>query len=103
MRLCRVTGKATGTIKDAGLQRVTLLVVAPADGQQAKETVVADAVGAGIGDLVLVAEGSAARQAVALRGIPADAAAVMIVDEVHRGAQDNDRNRDPRGPSDSRD
>lgn len=84
MRLCRVKGKVTGTIKDAGLQRVTLLLVASSEEEDGAETVVADAVGAGIGELVLVAEGSAARQAVALRGLPTDAAAVMIVDEVQR-------------------
>lgn len=103
MRLCRVKGKVTGTIKDPGLQTVILLLVTPADDPGAPETVVADAVGAGAGDLVLVAEGSAARQAVALRGLPTDAAAVMIVDEVQRIQQDPDRNRDPSGPADSRD
>jgi len=84
MRLCRVKGKVTGTIKDRGLQRVTLLLVSSAGDPNDPETVVADAVGAGIGELVLIAEGSAARQAVALRGLPTDAAAVMIVDEVKR-------------------
>ena len=82
MRLCRVRGKVTGTIKDPGLQGVTLLLVAPIDEEGGKDTVVADAVGAGVGELVLVAEGSAARQAVSLRGLPTDAAAGMIVDEV---------------------
>ncbi len=84
MRLCRVKGKVTGTIKDPGLQRVTLLLVTSLQDVDGPETVVADAVGAGIGELVLVAEGSAARQAVTLRGLPTDAAAVMIVDEVQR-------------------
>ncbi len=84
MRLCRVKGKVTGTIKDRGLQRVTLLLVSSVEDPNDPETVVADAVGAGIGELVLIAEGSAARQAVALRGLPTDAAAVMIVDEVKR-------------------
>ncbi len=84
MRLCRVKGKVTGTIKDPGLQRVTLLLVTSLQDVDGPETVVADAVGAGIGELVLVAEGSSARQAVTLRGLPTDAAAVMIVDEVHR-------------------
>lgn len=82
MRLCRVTGKVTGTMKDPGLQRVVLLLVTPIGDDSGVNTVVADAVGAGVGDLVLVAEGSAARQAASLRGLPADAAAVMIVDEV---------------------
>lgn len=84
MRLCRVGGKVTGTIKDPGLQGVTLLLVTPVDDRDGAETVVADAVGAGAGELVLVTEGSAARQAVTLRGLPTDAAAVMIVDEVQR-------------------
>ncbi|MCE2527377.1 MAG: EutN/CcmL family microcompartment protein [Actinomycetia bacterium] len=84
MRLCRVKGKVTGTIKDPGLQGVTLLLVTPVDDGDGSETIVADAVGAGVGELILVAEGSAARQAVALRGLPTDAAAVMIVDEVQK-------------------
>jgi microcompartment protein CcmK/EutM len=82
MRLCRVQGKVTGTIKDPGLQGVTLLLVRPADEEDGVETVVADVVGAGIGELVLVTEGSAARISVKLKGLPTDAAAVMIVDEV---------------------
>lgn len=84
MRLCRVSGKATGTIKDPGLQGVTLLLVVGEGEGEGPETVVADAVGAGVGDLVMVAEGSAARQAAKLRGLPTDAAAVMIVDDVQR-------------------
>ncbi len=84
MRLCRVTGKVTGTIKDPGLQGVTLLLAESVEDEGGEETVVADAVGAGAGELILVAEGSAARQAAALRGLPTDAAAVMIVDDVKR-------------------
>lgn len=90
MRLCRVKGKVTGTIKDAGLQRVTLLLVSGIDDENGAETVVADAVGAGVGELVLVAEGSAARQSAVLRGLPTDAAAVMIVDEVMRAQKEAD-------------
>ncbi len=82
MRLCRVKGKVTGTIKDPGLQGVTLLVVTQVGDESGTQTVVSDAVGAGVGELVLVVEGSAARQAVSLRGLPTDAAAVLIVDEV---------------------
>lgn len=84
MRLCRVQGKVTGTIKDPGLLGITLLVVTGLDDEDGEEMVVADAVGAGVGELVLVVEGSAARQAAKLRGLPTDAAAVMIVDEVQR-------------------
>ena len=82
MRLCRVKGKVTGTIKDPGLQGVPLLLVSQVDEEGGEELVVADAVGAGVGEVVLVAEGSAARQTVSFRGLPTDAAAVLIVDEV---------------------
>lgn len=85
MRLCRVEGKVTGTIKDPGLQGITLLLVTSVE--DGEEAVVADVVGAGVGELVLVAEGSAARQTVKLRGLPTDAAAVMIVDEVKKADQ----------------
>ncbi len=68
MRLCRVKGKVTGTIKDPGLQGVTLLLVTPVDDGDGPETIVADAVGAGVGELILVAEGSAAPHGLAARG-----------------------------------
>ncbi len=88
MHLARVIGSATGTVKDPPLAGVKLLVVQPVDekGKNAGATeIVADVVGAGNGDLVLVAVGSAARQPAATRGVATDATAVAIIDDVTIG------------------
>jgi ethanolamine utilization protein EutN len=90
MRLGRVRGTVTGTVKDRGLSGKTLLVVdlVDADGRVVDgHHVAVDTVGAGTGDVVLVATGSAARQATAAMGIPADLAVVMIVEDVVVGGR----------------
>lgn len=84
MHLAQVIGRASGTVKDAPLTGVKLLVCLPVDASGAtigEQEIVADAVGAGIGDTVLVATGSAARQPAPMRTVPTDATAVMIIDE----------------------
>lgn len=80
MQLCRVVGSTVSTVKAPGLADFKLLNVAPAKGD-GPELVAVDAVGAGVGDLVLVATGSAVRELDGLRGVAADAAIVAIVDE----------------------
>lgn len=86
MRLGRVVGMVAGTVKDSSLSGHKLLVVDLTDGHNEvtdHHLVVADSVGAGIGDQVLVTTGSAARQAANTRGIPVDAAIVAIIDHVN--------------------
>jgi ethanolamine utilization protein EutN len=78
MQLCRVTGNTVATVKAPGLADYKLLNVKADKGA---EFVAVDAVGAGIGDLVLVATGSAVRELAGLRGVAADAAVVAIVDD----------------------
>lgn len=88
MHLARVIGSATGTVKDPPLAGVRLLVVQPVNekGKDVGETgIVVDVVGAGTGDKVLVATGSAARQPAACRGVATDATAIAIIDEVTIG------------------
>jgi ethanolamine utilization protein EutN len=80
MQICRVTGSTVATVKAPGLERYKLLNVRPALAQ-GDELVAVDTVGAGVGDLVLVATGSALRELDDLRGVAADAAIVAIVDE----------------------
>jgi microcompartment protein CcmK/EutM len=80
MQLCRVVGSTVSTVKAPGLADYKLLNVKPTTGQ-GDEFVAVDAVGAGVGDLVLVAGGSAVRELDGLRGVAADAAIVAIVDE----------------------
>ncbi len=88
MHLARVIGSATGTVKDPPLSGVRLLVVQPVN-EKGKDAgsyeIVVDVVGAGTGDTVLVAIGSAARQPAACRGVATDATAVAIIDEVTIG------------------
>ena len=60
MQLCRVVGSTVATVKADGLSDFKLLNVRPEKGD-GPEFVAVDGVGAGEGDLVLVATGNAAR------------------------------------------
>jgi microcompartment protein CcmK/EutM len=85
MRLGRVIGTVTGTVKDRALtgRKLLLIDLVDAEGNVIEvDQVAVDTVGAGEGDLVLVAAGSAARQATDALGLPADLAVVVIVEEV---------------------
>jgi ethanolamine utilization protein EutN len=78
MQRCQVTGSTVATQKAAGLGGFSLLNVTPVGG--GTEIVAVDLVGAGEGDMVLVALGTAARETEQTRGVPTDAAVVAIVD-----------------------
>jgi len=78
MLLAKVTGAVVATRKHETLTGAKLLVVQP---EGAGPVVAVDRLGAGIGDTVLVALGSAARVAVGDR-MSVDAAVVGIVDSV---------------------
>jgi ethanolamine utilization protein EutN len=85
--LCRVIGRAVASRKDAALEGAKLLVTVEAtpDGRQLDDLhVVADTLGAGAGDLVLVAIGSAARLTTETRSQPLDALVVAIVETVEQ-------------------
>ncbi|WDP90333.1 MAG: EutN/CcmL family microcompartment protein [Desulfobacter sp.] len=80
-----VVGNVWATRKEETLSGLKLMVVMPVDpvtGEKKDCLVAADQVGAGIGDLVLVATGSSARQAPQTDGTPVDAAIVGIIDQV---------------------
>jgi len=86
MLICRVMGSVVATAKDAGFVGSTLLLVqrVDLDGRAQDEPFVAnDTVGAGVGETVLVATGSAARSTDQTRSAPTDAAVVGIVDRVN--------------------
>ena len=91
MILCKVLGTAVSTRKDAQLQGAKMLMVVEVDPQGeplARGTlIVIDAVGAGRGDVVLVATGSAANNTPQTAHAPVDATAVAIVDTVFGGGQ----------------
>ncbi|WP_136660470.1 EutN/CcmL family microcompartment protein [Nitratireductor sp. XY-223] len=85
MRIARITGTVTATVKDASLSGTALLLCNVEDGAGAvleKAVVVADTCGAGAGDLVLLATGSAARLPAKVGGLPVDATVVAIVDHI---------------------
>lgn len=83
MILGRVIGTLVASRKDPGLEGQTFLVVRQlaADGHDTESYVVAvDAVGAGVGEVVLFATGSSARQTVRTKDRPCDAVIMAIVD-----------------------
>lgn len=83
MVIGKVVGSIIATRKNEKLVGQKLLVVRPLKNMEAKDEFVAiDNVGAGIGETVLVARGSAARIGCELAEAPIDAAIVGIVDEV---------------------
>lgn len=85
MQLGRVTGTVTATAKAEPLtgQKLLLVDVVNSAGKVITPSSVApDTVGAGVGDLVLLTQGSAARMAAGLSGAPVDLAIVAVVDRV---------------------
>ena len=83
MLLGKVVGTLVSTQKEESLQGLRFLVVRQLT-VQAEETgayvIAADAVNAGIGEVVMYATGSAARQTVATDRRPCDAVIMAIVD-----------------------
>ena len=83
MQLAKVVGSVVATRKEESLSGLKLLLVRPVDEEGrdgANVLVAADAVGAGPGEIVLVAAGSSARQTVATDKRPVDAVVMAIVD-----------------------
>ena len=96
-----VLGKVIGTLvasrKEPTLDGCKLLLVraCDVDGKETGSTVVAvDAVGAGIGEVVLYASGSSARQTVVTKDRPVDATIMAIVDAVTVGDEPRYSKRD---------
>ena len=84
MLLAQVVGTVVSTRKEESLTGLKFLVLRAVDLEgepQGPPVVAADAVGAGIGELVLYASGSSARQTVATDKRPVDAVVMAIVDQ----------------------
>ena len=84
MQLAKVIGDVVCTRKDENLVAVTLLVLQPlaADGSAAGRTLIAaDAVGAGVGEIVFFVRGKEASFPFYPTEVPTDAGIVGIVDE----------------------
>jgi len=85
MIMGKVIGTVVSTQKDPGLSGYKLLIVQNVDLEiklKPSYIVAVDAVGAGIGEIVIVVQGSSARITKQTEGKPVDAAIVAIVDSV---------------------
>jgi len=85
MIFARVTGTVVCTLKDEKLIGSKLLLVQPVDlagSSKGSPLVAVDSVGAGEGELVLLVQGSSARQTTRTEGRPVDAVIFAIVDTV---------------------
>ena len=90
MLIAKVVGSAVATIKDENLTGTKLLVVREADatGQPIGKPLVAiDTVDAGVGDVVLIAAGSSARQTEITKNRPVDAVIMAILDSLEVDGQ----------------
>lgn len=90
MYLGKVVGTLVATQKEPSLDGLKFLVLKQLD-SEGEETgayrVAADAVGAGLGEVVLYATGSAARQTVNTHERPCDGVIMAIVDQVEIGGE----------------
>lgn len=86
MRIARVIGTTVSTIKDEKIKGSKLLILRDTDKTGeiiGKEPYVAvDLVDAGVGDLVLSAHGSSARQTYLTKDCPVDAVITAVIDHL---------------------
>jgi len=83
MVLAKIIGTVVATQKEQSMKGLRFMLCQPVDmdGKPAGGSVVAvDAVGAGVGEIILYASGSSARQTVATDNRPCDAVIMAIVD-----------------------
>lgn len=92
MLLGKVIGTVWSTRKDENLVGAKFLIVRELDldYKPLKNFVVAvDSVGAGVGEIVLAAQGSSARQTKITKNKPVDAVIMAIVDKLDISVKDN--------------
>ena len=92
MVLGRVVGTVVASRKEPALEGLKLLLVQSCDIDGKLEpngasVVAADAVGAGVGEVVLYAAGSSARQTEMTNNRPVDATIMAIVDSIAAGGE----------------
>ncbi len=83
MKLAKVLGTVVATEKDSKLQGLKFLMLGlwgPDNKSTGGSVVAVDAVGAGVGEMVLFASGSSARQTASTDQKPVDAVIMAIVD-----------------------
>jgi len=90
MLLAKIVGTVVSTKKEASLEGLRLMVCKPVSvegAESASYVIAADAVGAGVGEMVLYASGSSARQTVQTNNRPCDAVIMAIVDNWEVGGE----------------
>ena len=90
MLLAKVVGTVVATRKDPRIEGLKFLLLRQVNPENAKEggyVVANDAVGAGVGELVLYASGSSARQTEVTKDRPCDAVVMAIVDSWEIGGE----------------
>jgi len=90
MLIARVIGTTVATVKDEKLVGRKLLIVRQTDErgvESGKPFVAIDAVGAGVGELVLTAAGSSARQTTVTKDTPVDAVIMAVIDSLEVGGE----------------
>lgn len=88
MKLARVEATVVATQKDPKLEGLRLFLLQDLDrALKPKNSIVvaADSVGCGVGELVLYASGSSARQTTVTDGRPCDATVMAIIDAIDDG------------------
>ena len=104
MFLGRVVGTVVASQKEASLDGLKFLVVRrlTIEGKDtAGYAVAADAVGAGLGEVVMIASGSSARQTVLTDRRPCDAVVMAIVDVLEVGGATMYEKDDPMAVTDA--
>jgi microcompartment protein CcmK/EutM len=89
VKLARVAATVVATQKDPKLEGLRLLLLEDVDRDikpSGSIVVAADSVGCGVGELVLYASGSSARQTIQTDGRPCDATVMAIIDAIDDGA-----------------
>ena len=83
MLIGKVTGSVVSTRKNDNLIGNKFMIIDVLEHMQngAKQIIAIDKIGAGIGEYVLVAQGSAARVGTGMKDAPVDAAIVGIIDD----------------------
>jgi microcompartment protein CcmK/EutM len=90
MMIAKVIGTVVSSQKEPTLEGLRLLVCQPVNAAGEKTgsaLVAADAVGAGVGEMILFATGSSARQTIATQNRPVDAVVMAIVDHWEVGGE----------------
>ena len=85
MLLAKIVGTVVATRKDPRLISCKLMVVRPIDPRgkaDGSHLVAVDTVDAGVGETVLVVNGSSARMASGLKDCPVDSAIVGVIDTI---------------------